>query len=70
MIYTSRMIGQDLRQFRKKLNLTQEEFAKQLSVAPNTVARWERDERAIPPHLPLALEALEARLSKINKQTQ
>ena len=44
---------------RKELGFTQEEFAKEFKVATNTVARWERDERAIPPYLNLALETIE-----------
>jgi DNA-binding transcriptional regulator YiaG len=39
-----------LKQIRFKLNLTQSEFAEQLSVSKNTVARWERGD-LIPPKL-------------------
>jgi len=52
------MEGSELRKIRKDLNFTQEELAKALSVAANTVARWERDERKIPNHLPLALKTI------------
>lgn len=38
------MTPKTLRAFRKRLNLTQEGFAKLVGVAPNTVARWERGE--------------------------
>ena len=41
------MKGKELRAIRAKLGWTQEETATALRVAPNTVARWERDERAI-----------------------
>ena len=53
------MEGQDIKDFREKHNLTQDELAKELMVASNTVARWERGERQIPNHLPLALETVE-----------
>lgn len=53
------MTGEELKSRRKKLSFTQEEFANELKVATNTVARWERDERAIPPYLDLALETIE-----------
>jgi DNA-binding transcriptional regulator YiaG len=31
----------DIRKIRKKLGLTQEEFAKELGVCPTTISRWE-----------------------------
>lgn len=62
------MQGDHLRDFRTKHSLTQAELGKHLGTTGNTVARWERDEMAIPPHLALALEALEFRLSKIKKK--
>lgn len=42
------MNGAALRQQRKKLQMTQRELAKELGVAWNTVARYERDESGIP----------------------
>src|SRR5437762_84575 len=42
------MTGTQLRRTRRDLGLTQAQFAKLASVAPNTVARWERGERRIP----------------------
>jgi DNA-binding transcriptional regulator YiaG len=33
-----------LRQIRKRLRLTQVQFAELVGVAPNTIARWERGE--------------------------
>jgi len=56
------MTGQELRQTRTRLKLTQEQLASHLKVAANTIARWERGEYPIPEFLHLALEALEARL--------
>lgn len=54
------MTGSELRTYRLRLKLTQAELADKLGVTSNTVARWERDEMAIPPYLPLALKSLEA----------
>ena len=53
------MTGKELKEKRNKLNLTQEQLAKELGVTSNTVARWERDEMKIPPFLPLALKTVE-----------
>jgi DNA-binding transcriptional regulator YiaG len=53
------MEGIELRERREALGMTQERLAAALNVAANTVARWERDERAIPPHLSLALDTVE-----------
>lgn len=58
------MTGSELRKVLKKLGLTQELLAKELSVTGNTIARWERDEVSIPPHLPLALETVERKLTE------
>ncbi len=52
------MEGSELRKFREGLGITQDELAKALSVATNTVARWERSERKIPNHLPLSLKTI------------
>jgi len=61
------MTGEELKEKRKSLGYTQEEFAKKLMVATNTVARWEREERAIPPYLPMALSTIEKTVSKVGK---
>ncbi len=53
------MTGDELRDKREALGMTQEQLATELKVAPNTVARWERGERSIPPYLDLALETIE-----------
>jgi transcriptional regulator with XRE-family HTH domain len=42
------MKGTRLRERRQARGLTQLQLARHLHVAPNTVARWERNERAIP----------------------
>jgi repressor LexA len=55
------MSGDELKRRREQLGMTQEQLAQALGVAPNTVARWERGERSIPPHLALALETIERR---------
>ena len=53
------MAGDELRKRREALGMTQEQLAGELGVAANTVARWERGERSIPPHLSLALKSIE-----------
>lgn len=57
------MDGSELRQFREKLKLTQEQLAKKLNVATNTIARWERGERKIPEFLELALKTVEREIN-------
>ncbi len=52
----------ELKEFRERVGLTQGELSKQLSVANNTVSRWELGQRSIPEFLPLALETIERRL--------
>lgn len=42
------MDGKELRKRRDQMNLTQVELAEELGVKSNTVARYERDELAIP----------------------
>lgn len=61
------MNGEQLRTIRRRIRLTQTALAEHIGVAANTVARWERGELPIPRHMDLTLEALEIRLSKINK---
>lgn len=62
------MKGRDLAIWRKQQGLTQKQLAQGLGVDVMTVSRWERGVRGIPPHLPLALEALEHRLSQGEKK--
>ena len=58
------MKPEDLRRRREALGLSQEQLARVLQVSAMTVSRWERGVNPIPPLLPLALEALEARRRK------
>ena len=53
------MTGQELKEWRRKWTLTQDELARRLGVIRLTVARWETGSRTIPSFLHLALEALE-----------
>jgi transcriptional regulator with XRE-family HTH domain len=58
------MKGAKLRERRLALGLTQQGLASKLKVSRNTVARWERDEMAIPGFLHLALKTLECEAAK------
>jgi len=58
------MKGAKLREWRLALGLTQQELADKLEVSRNTVARWERDEMAIPGFLHLALKSIECEAEK------
>lgn len=60
------MNGDELRQRREGLGMTQEKLAQSLGVNIMTISRWERGVRSIPPHLSLALEAIEIRQKKKN----
>ena len=64
--YASTMTGAELRAARARLGLTQAALAKLLRVAPNTVARWERGERAVPGPAIAAIQMLIAyRFSRV-----
>ncbi len=52
-----------LRSFREQRGMTQAELAQWLLVRPNTVARWERQEKPLPPLLALVM-ALEETLEE------
>jgi transcriptional regulator with XRE-family HTH domain len=58
-----------LKKFRESIGLTQSDLADALSVANNTVSRWELGTRAIPSFLPLALETIERNLSKVKGES-
>jgi len=58
------MTGNELRAWRRKSGLTQEQLANCLGVIRITNTRWETDVRAVPSFLPLALEALEYRMKE------
>ena len=58
------MKGTKLRERRVALGLTQQGLADRLEVSRNTVARWERDEMAIPGFLHLALKSIESEAAK------
>lgn len=58
------MTGADLKNWRKKWGITQIKLARLLGTYQETISRWERDKRGIPPHLSLALEALENRMKE------
>jgi transcriptional regulator with XRE-family HTH domain len=58
------MKGTKLRERRVALGLTQQALADKLEVSRNTVARWERDEMAIPGFLHLALKSIESEAVK------
>lgn len=61
------MKGAKLRERRLAMGLTQQGLATKLKVSRNTVARWERDEMAIPGFLHLALKTLESDAAKGDK---
>lgn len=59
------MDGNDIRAWRRDRRITQERLAEMLGVHAITVANWERGRYTIPSGmLALALEALDARLSR------
>ena len=59
------MTGKQLKKRRADLDLTQKELALKLQVEANTVARWEREIRAIPAFLDLALQTIERETSRL-----
>jgi len=61
------MTSEELKVFRERVGLSQEQLAKELKVASNTVSRWELGTRKMPEFLDLALETIER---KLKSQTQ
>ena len=61
------MSGGELRAWRLERGLTQQVMAERLGVDAQTVSRWERDERPMPPFLGLALVGLAQVLSTERK---
>jgi len=59
-VENARLDGAKIRKERERIGLSQLELARQLSVSPNTIARWERGELKIehPGMLQLALKSL------------
>ena len=53
------MEAHQLKEWRERMKITQEELAELLQVAPNTVSRWELGQRAIPGFLERALKDIE-----------
>jgi transcriptional regulator with XRE-family HTH domain len=53
------MTGEELKSWRLKRNLTQEELGEILGVAKNSVFRWEAGMRKVPSFLHLALVAID-----------
>ena len=54
----------ELKNWRENLGLTQDELAKKLKVASNTVSRWELGERKTPEYLDLALKTIEREIKE------
>ena len=64
------MNGATLRERRKALGLTQQALGDILGVAQNSVARWEREEMAIPTFLHLALNWIELEAEKAASKSE
>jgi transcriptional regulator with XRE-family HTH domain len=58
------MNKETLKDWRKGQGMSRKKLSGMLGVTPMALAYWEWGSRNIPPLLPLALEALENRLSK------
>ena len=59
--------GEFIRNYRKKLRLTQAEFAEKFDIPLGTLRLWERDRSRTPDHLIKLLKERDELLSTINK---
>jgi uncharacterized protein YuzE/DNA-binding XRE family transcriptional regulator len=69
---SAKMDGARLKREREAIGVTQAQLGRELSVSPNTIARWERGELRIE-HvgmLDLALQALRARMAESKTQSR
>lgn len=62
--YLMIMTKDELRQRRKRLDMTQKELARKLDVTPMTIKRWEGGKVEIPRTIELALKEIERQESK------
>jgi transcriptional regulator with XRE-family HTH domain len=62
------MNGDELKERRNALGMTQAELAEILDVKPNTVARWENGVLAVPQTVALAMETVEREYKKRTKK--
>jgi DNA-binding transcriptional regulator YiaG len=61
------MTGNELKDWREKLEMTQGQLAHALEVDVMTISRWEREVRSIPTYLKLAMETVERNQSNLPK---
>lgn len=61
------MTGNELKEWREKLEMTQGQLAQALEVDVMTISRWEREVRSIPTYLKLAMETVERNQSRPQK---
>jgi len=59
------MTQNELKKWRILNGYSQSQLAKALGVITNTISRWERGERYIPPYLRLALKSLRKKTGEI-----
>jgi len=59
-----RLTGEELRAWRKRHGLTQQELAWLLGLSREAISNWERGTRTIPPYLCLVLDVLEKHLAE------
>lgn len=62
------MTGEELKQLRDRLKLTQLELAKQIGVTSNTVARWERNEVQIREPMARLIQSIYAGIQRKRKR--